>query len=149
MYLMPCVSIFMHKYVLISQRRAMFLFTHQLWHSQTGWRNECEKNRSPSLYQREKERDTGRQRNFSPLTPSAFSPASTHPIFLSSVFLIHAGKEHLQESMRSWERAVSHYKNIAFHTSCLYAVNLQQDLIRLACSSARSSIKLIIVSSSN
>lgn len=103
-----------------------------------------------SPYIRERERERHRKtEELSPLTPSAFSPASTHPVFLSSVFLIHAGKEHLQESMRSWERAVSHYKNIAFHTSCLYAVKLQQDLIRLSCCSAPSSIKLIIVSSSN
>ncbi len=61
-YLMPCVWAFPCTSVFsISQRRAMFLFTHQLWHSQTGSGNGCEMNRSLSLYQRERERERHRK----------------------------------------------------------------------------------------
>ncbi len=146
-----CVSISMHKCVFnITVSGHVSLHPPALTLTDRKWEWMWDEQITLLISERERERERQEDRGtLSPLTPSAFSPASTHPVFLSSVFLIHAGKEHLQESMRSWERAVSHYKNIAFHTSCLYAVKLQQDLIRLACCTARSSIKLIIVSSSN
>ncbi len=124
-----CVSISMHKCVfnITASGHVSLQPTSSDTHRQEVGMDVRWTDHSPYIRERERERDTGRQRKLSlPWHLSAFSPASTHPVSSRLFSSFTQERNTLQESMRSWERAVSHYKNIAFHTSACMQWNFSR-----------------------